>query len=551
MIFGDVPVAEAEGAILAHSLRVGNAMFKKGRALSSADLAALRAAGFATVMAARLEAGDVGEDKAAAAIAEAAAGAGVSSSPAFTGRSNLFAELRGLVVIDRERVDRLNLVDEAITIATVTPYEQVEPRQMIATIKVIPFAAAADLVERCAAIAREGGPLISVAAFKAKTVGLVQTRLTGTKESVLDKGRAVLEARLEALGSRLRRELRCRHDAAEVAAAIRELTHEDCNPVLIAGASAIVDRRDVIPAGIVAAGGEVLHFGMPVDPGNLLLLGRSASGTPVLGLPGCARSPKFNGFDWVLQRLLADLPVGREDIAQLGAGGLLAETDTRGLPRAQATTAVGAAPVVQREPRIAAIILAAGLSRRMGKANKLLAEIDGAPMVTRVADAVLASKASVAIVVTGHEAQRVGATLGGRKLAFVHNPDYAEGLASSLRCGLAALPGDVDGVLVCLGDMPRITAAHLDRIIAAFSPLEGRAICVPTCRGKWGNPVLFDRRFVAEMRRLKGDQGARHLIGQHHEVVAEVEMDDEAVLIDIDSPDKLLKLRAQASPAAS
>jgi molybdenum cofactor cytidylyltransferase len=106
-------------------------------------------------------------------------------------------------------------------------------------------------------------------------------------------------------------------------------------------------------------------------------------------------------------------------------------------------------------------------------------------------------------------------------------------------------------VLVCLGDMPRVTAVHMDRIIAAFNPLEGRAICVPTCRGKWGNPVLFDKRFFAEMKRLEGDAGARHLIGQHHEVVAEVEMADEAVLIDVDSPDKLLKLRAQASPAAS
>ena len=550
MIFGDVPVAEAEGAILAHSLRVGSAMFKKGRVLSAADLAALQAAGFPSVVAARLEPGDVGEDQAAGAIAEAAAGPGVTLSPAFTGRCNLFAEVPGLAVIDRARVDRLNLVDEAITIATVMPYEPVDPRLMIATVKVIPFAAPAGLVERCAAIAREGGPLITVAAFKAKTVGLVQTRLPGTKESVLEKGRAVLEARLEAFGSRLGREVRCRHDAQEVAAAIRALAEEGCDPVLVAGASAITDRRDVIPAGIVAAGGEVLHFGMPVDPGNLLLLGRLAGGTPVLGLPGCARSPKFNGFDWVLQRLLAGLPVGREDIARLGAGGLLAETDTRGLPRAQATAAPGTA-AVPREPKIAALILAAGLSRRMGKANKLLAEIDGAPMVARVADAVLASKAAPVLVVTGHEAERVIAALGGRKLGHVHNPDYAEGLASSLRRGLAALPADIDGVLVCLGDMPRITAAHLDRIIAAFNPLEGRVICVPTCRGKWGNPVLFARRFFPEMARLKGDAGARHLIGQHHDVVAEVEMDDEAVLIDVDSPDKLMKLRAQPSPAAS
>jgi len=137
--------------------------------------------------------------------------------------------------------------------------------------------------------------------------------------------------------------------------------------------------------------------------------------------------------------------------------------------------------------------------------------------------------------------------LEGRKLGFVHNPDYADGLASSLARGLAALPQDTDGVLIALGDMPRVKPAHLDKLIAAFNPLEGRAICVPTCRGKRGNPVLFARRFFAEMARLKGDTGARQLIGQYHELVAEVEMDDEGVLIDIDSPDKLVKLRAEGA----
>ena len=187
----------------------------------------------------------------------------------------------------------------------------------------------------------------------------------------------------------------------------------------------------------------------------------------------------------------------------------------------------------------------------MGKANKLLAEIDGDAMVARVADAVLASAASPIVVVTGHEAERVRAMLGRRQLQFAHNPDYASGLAGSLACGLAALPADCDGVLVCLGDMPRVKSGELDRLIAAFNPLEGRAIVVPTARGKRGNPVLFARRFFPEMARLKGDSGARQLIGQYHELAAEVEMADDGVLIDVDSPDKLVTLRGQGSSAAS
>jgi molybdenum cofactor cytidylyltransferase len=542
--FGAIPLEEAEGALLAHALKIDGMAFKKGRVLSPDDLGKLRAAGYSSVTAARIEPGDLSENEGAAAVAAAAMGPHLTASRAFTGRCNLFAETRGLAAIDRSRIDRFNLVDEALTIATVAPYEPVEPRQMVATVKVIPFAVRAAVVERCVAIAREGGPLISVVPFKAKRVGLLQTRLPGTKESVLDKGRATIAARCEAFGSRLVAELRCEHDPAKVADGIAQLRAQGCDLVLIAGASAIIDRRDVIPAGIVEAGGAVEHFGMPVDPGNLLLLGHFSDGVPAVGLPGCARSPKFNGFDWVLQRLLADLPVERADLARLGAGGLLAEIETRGLPRAEATK--GPSPSPAREPRIAALILAAGLSRRMGKnQNKLVAEIDGAPMVARVADIVLASKASPVLVVTGHEAEKVEAALAGRKLAFVHNPDFAEGLASSLRRGIAALAEDVDGALVMLGDMPRIKPSHLDRLIAAFNPLEGRAICVPTFNGKRGNPVLFGRRFFAEMSRVRGDVGARHLIGQYAEAVCEVEMGDEGVLIDIDSPDKLARLRAQ------
>ena len=550
MIFGDTPISEAEGAILAHSLRVGKAIFKKGRRLSRDDISALRANGFAAVIAARIEPSEMTEDEAAAEVAQAAAGPNVASSQSFTGRCNLFAEVRGLAVIDRTRVDRLNMVDETITIATVMPFEPVEPRQMVATIKIIPFAAPRTVVDRCAAIAREGGALVRIAPFQAKSAGLVQTRLPGAKESVLDKGRAALEARLEAFGSRLVKEIRCGHVAGEVAAAIKVLRSVGCDPVFVSGASAIVDRRDVIPLGIEQANGEVIQLGMPVAPGNLLLIGRLEGGVPIVGLPGCARSPKFNGFDWVLQRLLADLPITREDLARMGAGGLLGEVDLRGLPRAQATAPSGV-PVVAHEPKIGALILAAGLSRRMGKANKLLANVDGDAMVTRVADAVTASKASPVIVVTGHEAERVEAALAGRKLTFVRNPDYAEGLASSVRHGIDALPADVDGVLVCLGDMPRIKAMHLDKLIAAFSPIEGRAICVPTYKGKRGNPVLLPRRFFADMRRLKGDTGARQMIGQYHDLVAEVEMDDDGILIDVDSPDKLVKLRAQGAVAVS
>src|SRR5207253_3142643 len=306
MKFGEVPVAEAEGAILAHSLKLGATALKKARVLSRADLDAIAAAGLQQIIVARLEPGDLREDAAAARIAAAAAGPNITVANAFTGRANLFAEARGLLVFDRDRLDRLNLVDEAITLGTLPPFAVVEPRMMVATVKIIPFAAPAPAVERCIAAARSDGPLLRVAPFLPRSVGLIQTRLPGLKESILDKTREVTEGRLKALGCRLVVEERCNHAAADLAPVIRDVIGHGIDLLLIHGASAILDRRDVIPAAIVAAGGRIDHFGMPVDPGNLLLLGRLGE-RAVLGLPGCARSPKVNGFDWVLERLVAGL----------------------------------------------------------------------------------------------------------------------------------------------------------------------------------------------------------------------------------------------------
>jgi molybdenum cofactor cytidylyltransferase len=540
MQFGPVPTATAVGAILAHSVRLPDRSMRKGRLLSDEDVKALAAAGYAKVTVARLEADDVPEDEAATRLAAAAGGDGAVRQAAFTGRCNLYAEAAGIVVLDRARLDRINLIDEAITIATVAPFDLVQDGQMVATVKVIPFAAPRLALDEAERIAAEAGPLLRVVRLRPHRAGLIMTTLAGTKASVLDKTATVLTERLTHLGSELARQDRCAHKADDIAPLIRDQHAAGCSPILIFGASAITDRRDEIPAGIETAGGVVEHFGMPVDPGNLLLLGRY-EGVPVVGLPGCARSPKLNGFDWVLQRLLAGLPVGRCEIMQMGAGGLLTEIPTRGQPRAgdEPSTALKA-------PRIAVLVLAAGQSRRMGSANKLLAEVDGQPMVTRAVDTALAAQAASVTVVLGHQADAVRETLAGRDVACVVNPDYAAGLSTSLKAGLLTLTGAWDAVLVMLGDMPRVTPAHLNKLIAAFNPLEGRAICVPTYNGKRGNPVLFSREFLAELATAAGDTGAKHLIGAHEDRVCEVAMPDDGVLFDVDTPAALSAVRDSA-----
>lgn len=534
MIFGDTPLDEAEGAILAHSRRLSGKALKKGRVLTAEDIAALREAGVGTVIAARLEPGDVPEDEAAARLAAAMAGDGIDTAAPFTGRCNLIATADGVLSYDPAMLDAVNLIDEALTVALLPPYEVVEKGQMVGTVKIIPFAAPEAALEQCESLAGK----VRVAAFRPVRAGLVQTALPATKQSVLDNTARITAARLERMGASLGEEARCPHDTAAVATAIRAQIVAGHEMVLLFGASAVVDRRDVLPAGIVEAGGTVDHFGMPVDPGNLLLLGH-VGGTPVIGMPGCARSPKLNGFDWVLQRLVAGLPVTRTDIMRMGVGGLLKEIASRPRPREADDRQLA----TRKAPRIAALILAAGQSRRMGEINKLLAEINGKPMVARVVEIIRASRAGPLTVVTGHEAARVKAALPD-DLAFVDNPDYAVGLSASLKVGIAALPADIDGVVVCLGDMPRISPAMIDRLIAAFDPVEGREICVPTYKGKRGNPVLWGKRFLPEMAALAGDVGAKHLIGEHADLVVEVEMDEDGVLIDIDTPDVLTRYQA-------
>jgi molybdenum cofactor cytidylyltransferase len=538
MRFGSFPLGETEGAILAHSLRASGRLLKKGRVLTQADIAQLREAGISEVVAARLEAGDVPEDVAATRVAQALRGDGIRMGAAFTGRVNLYAEKAGVVTLDGKEIDALNLIDESITVATLAPFATVAPGEMIATVKVIPFAAPETAIGKAEAIAAKAA--IRVATFKPMNVALISTQLPGQKSSLLDKNRTSLEARLAPLSGKLMFERRSAHDAGVVADALRAGDQAGADMLFVFGASAITDRRDVIPAGIEQAGGQVLHFGMPVDPGNLLLLG-SLHGKPVVGLPSCARSPKVNGFDFVLQRLFAGLPVERKDIMRMGVGGLLQEIPTRPQPR-------DAEHAPLRAPRIAAVVLAAGLSSRMGS-NKLLAEWRGKSLLRWTVESALASEARPVIVVTGHQPQEIEAALKGLDVRIVHNLHYASGLSASLKAGIRAVPANSDGAIVLLGDMPEIPSSLLDRMIAAFSPPDGRSICVAVHETRRGNPVLWSRRFFPEIESLNGDIGARELITAHEDVVCDIEADG-AVLRDIDTPDAHAALRARARAPA-
>lgn len=320
MEFGPVPLSEAAGAILAHSHPVRGGRLRKGRRLDAADIAALADAGAAEVVAARPGPDDVGEDDAATRLGASLLAAGLRATPAATGRVNLHATGPGVLLVDAASVLAVNAVDTGITLATLAPMSRVADRTMVATVKIIPYAVDGGALGR--AVAAAPGAL-GVAPVVLATAELIVTAMT--PEAGPGAGLDAVAARMAALGIEMAPPRVVGHGTDVLAAALRAAT---ADIVLVLTASATSDVADVAPAAIRAAGGRVDRFGMPVDPGNLLVLGRLGD-RPVVGLPGCARSPALNGADWVIERLACGLEVGDAEIAAMGVGGLLKEGRAR------------------------------------------------------------------------------------------------------------------------------------------------------------------------------------------------------------------------------
>ena len=567
MIFATVAVGDAEDGLLAHSVLVAGDRWNKGRRLSAADIAAATAAGLTLLTVARLDQDDVDEADAAAALATALTGSGIVALAAAHGRANLAALHDGVFRVDGALVAALNRIDESITLATLAPFARVWAGEIVATVKIIPYAVSgtrlAEAIDVASPAMSASDPAsaprstpLAVVAFGPRRVALIQTQLPGVSAKAMARTVAVTAARIAALGGTLIDGGSCAHTVDALGGVLAALLRPDrsgtrCDIILIAGASAPADRHDVVPAAIVAAGGHIERLGMPVDPGNLLCLG-SLDGRAVIGLPGCARSPKRNGFDWVLERLCAGLAVTSADIAAMGVGGLLPEAE-RPQPRAVAVVSTG--PVMP-------IVLAAGRSSRMGDSNKLLADLGGRPLVTHIVEQLAAAGLPTPIVVLGNRADEVRAAIdrqtAGQRAAGEHVPaskpsahfvaaaDFADGLSASLRAGVAALPSNCGAALVCLGDMPRIGATTLRALAAAaaIATATAEVIAVPVWAGKRGNPVLWGRAHFAALSRLQGDVGGKALLSEQAHHVIEVAASDDGVLTDVDTPEALAAMRA-------
>ena len=531
------PIDACDGLLLAHRHSCATGSIAKGTRLDLTILDRLRGAGQTHLICAAPDDGDVHEDQAADRLARALAPAGVDLDRAATGRVNIRVPVRGIVRYDRDVIRRLNEIDEAITFALVQHNQLLDAGQMAATLKIIPFFVAESslaAIEECLGT----GPGFSFHPLRQAKVALIQTRLAGQKDRLFTATEKVTAARLAQLDCQLVDSRICPHDRQPLAAAIKAC--KDVDIILLCGASAIADRQDELPQAVVLAGGQIDRFGLPVDPGNLLMLahlGSGATATPVIGMPGCARSPKLNGLDWVLQLVLADIDVTTAECADMAAGGLLMEIASRPMPRALATRHLVGDHVV-------GILLAAGQSRRMGAVNKLLAPLAGKPLVRHAAEAMLAAGLDEVIVVVGHEADKVAAALDGLPVRPVFNPHHASGQATSVATGIGALAADVSDVMIGLGDMPLLTADMMDRLLRAHLDQADhhRRITMPLVGGKRGNPVVWGRAFFPELAALSGDSGGRQLLADHIAAHNLVISDEAGWLQDVDTVDALAAL---------
>ena len=522
---------ESEGSILAQSYNLSERKLSKGTRVSKAIVELLNKENIKTILCAVPHENDLDEDAAAEAISNAIDRNRLYAEEASTGRVNFRTPALGVVRYNRELIKKINLVDESIAFSIVEHNQLLAKNDLIATLKIIPFFVSKIYVEQVVALLSKH-EIFKIHRLEEKKVGFIQTYYDWQKKSIFKATSNVTRSRLDALGCLLEKETLIPHDHESLCSEIKSSLDSGAQVLLISGASAITDRSDYIPKAILSVGGEIIQYGLAVDPGNLLLIGQIGS-TTVIGMPGCARSPKLNGFDWVLQLLMANIPINKEELADMGAGGLLMEIASRPLPRALSKS------VNKREKKIMGVILAAGNSTRMGKDNKLLRNVGDASLVRNTAVEMLKSDVDSCSIVLGYQSDKVAEEIKDLNINLILNPLWQEGQASSLKAALNTLDDTYSDLLIMLGDLPGVKSRHINRVIEEHLLTNNRRskITIPSFNGKKGNPVIWGRSFFPDLSNLEGDVGGRALFNHHPAAINLLDMDDPAVVTDTDTPE--------------
>jgi len=585
MYFGELDLDDALGCYLAHSIKLPQRRLRKGLKLTAELLEELRSNDIKQVTVARLDKDDVHEDHAASVLASKLHGKNVHCGEARTGRVNLYASRTGLLALSREDILACNSVDNNITIATLPENMWVQAGRMVATVKIISYAVTEQSLQQAVSKLATNGETLAIHEPQTQRAHLIQTRLTGTSDALLEKTEKITRNRLISRDIELASSSVCEHSERSLSTTIKDLrAAEHCSAndwLLIIGASAISDIGDVVPTVARQLGGNIRRFGIPVDPGNLLLLA-DIDKHPLIGLPGCARSPKANGLDQFIDRMACKLPIDDSWINSLAVGGLLGEVFERPQPRTLADRQYREQNGSQLQgplPSITAVVLAAGSSTRFGEENKLLADWQGEAMIIATLNNLLESEVNNVLLISGSDAKALLQVLACRfestsstqqnsststafhcrihnkKIQVIHNPLHASGMGSSLKTAISSLLSSsqidkhsetpVPSVLICLGDMPVVKPDTINRLIQAANrqvtePGTMRySAFLPSFKGKRGNPVLLNADLFDDLLAIDGDRGARDLLSGNPDIVQLIPVDDAGILLDIDTPTEL------------
>lgn len=519
MKFEERKLEDCIGWRLAHSVKGRDHKLAKASLVTADVINQLTETGIDVLQVFTLDPGDLDEDEAAEKAARLIIGEGLTVQNAGRGRANVIADCDG-VFNPGSAIDQLNLLDDAFSAASRNPYSKVSKGDLVSTIKIVPYGIEKAILDQFAPNA-----LMKVSKFSAFTVSLL---VGGVK--LQSKTHKTIETRLNTLGGRLSDIIHLRHAVDDYADAIK------ANPndlILMLGVSAISDIRDVLPEAVRKAGGTVVKVGLPTDPGNLLMYARLGTQT-IIGLPGCARSPALNGFDWVLERFAAGLPLDAQILSGFGTGGLLKEPADRSFPRRKTQTEFSTTV-----PSVSAIILAAGRSSRSHGAHKLLSLVDDKSVIAHSADAITKAGISSAITITGEAHEEIESILARSGTKLVHNDKFSDGMGSSIAVGIKQIEQTCEFALIYLGDMPFVQPSSIEALISASLSASPSAILMPTFNGKRGHPVLWGKQHFRALSQLALDVGGRDIIRDNAERVIEVPVNDPGILIDLDTPEML------------
>ncbi len=529
MRFERVKTTDAVGTVLGHTHRLstkreGTQRLSKGTLLEAVHIDMLLEAGLDSVMVGVLEPDDVLENAAVEQVAELFRGTGVGVEPPRQGRCNLYAVRRGLLDYDESLIHRLNALDWRIGIA-IEHTDLVEEGRVFASIKAIPYAVPQPVLDAWTLEiqSRKGADLYPL---QRKHVALIVSQYP---EQPLSLQRIVenQRSRIEGFGSQIDRVYRCEHTVESIAQALQSVAKEQWDVVLLYGAAAVVDIDDTLPLAIRCAGGEVDRVGMPVEPGNMLMLGKVDQCT-VIGMPRCAQHIHWSGLDLVLLRVLSGAPLSHLHMSRMGVGGYLKNNP---LPTVSKV----------RKHKVGAVVLMAGLSSRMKGHNKLSMSIptpDGETAVAvQTVHRILSAGYAPVVVVTGHQETEIRALLNGLPVRFVHNPEFTDGMGTSISKAFSVLSG-WDAGLLALGDMPFVS----DTVLTALhqrSEQSPERIVVPVHKSRRGHPIIFPSSLFVELQQCSGDVGARIILQHHRDIIERVEVSDTSIFWDVDTADLL------------